>query len=171
MTRELTEDEIRRLYAIAMAYDNRKPSEAGISAWWEQSRRGRWEYNQAADAIHVHHMESTEYLMPAHVTAIIRRTRQTPDVHTPLLPAAPPAPPERIRDIISTVSRRLGWTQRSEHADDEAVLAVKCPYCHAAPRRPCTRLVTRGSHRGEHQALKNFHDSRVQLAHTQEPTP
>jgi hypothetical protein len=38
----LSEEQIKHLLVTAMAYDNRKPGEAQISAWGEAAYRGRW---------------------------------------------------------------------------------------------------------------------------------
>jgi hypothetical protein len=159
----VTEDEIRRVYAIAMAYDNRKLSEANITAWWEQAERNRWTFDDAREAIHTHHCESTEYLMPAHITAIIRRKRQQqpPVAEAIALPAAPPAQPARIRGLVADLANRLGWRR---HVPDDPALAVECPYCHARPRRPCTRTIGNGHRRGEIVPIRDIHESRRKLA-------
>lgn len=162
----MTEQQIRSLYAIAMAYDNRRLSEANITAWTEQALRNRWTYDEAAEAVHTHHATSTEYLMPAHITAIIKNQRSKPEnvSESRQIEGAPPAQPERIQSIVAELGRRLGWKSRDRSTEDAAVLAVECPSCHAAPKRPCTRQVTQGAHRGEHKPLKQFHPSRSEVA-------
>lgn len=162
----MTEAEIRKLYAIAMAYDNRKLSNAGITAWWEQAERNRWTFDEAREAIHRHHATSTEFLMPAHVTTLIRAERRQPaPVRQLALPAAPPAQQGTIRRVVSDLARQLGWRRGTVSGEDQRVLAVECPHCQAGPMRPCTRLATRGPHRGEHMPLRRgFHPSRVDLA-------
>lgn len=163
----MSEAQIRALYAVAVAYDNRKGSEANITAWLEQAERNRWTFDEAREAIHEHYATSTEFLMPAHITAIIRRERNhPPTVDQPRqLPPAPPADPQRIRALIGELARQLRWSY--QHQDDEqraAVLAAECPHCHAAPNRPCARQLTRGHRRGEWVALAQFHPSRVDIA-------
>jgi hypothetical protein len=160
----VTENEIKQLYAAAMAYDNRKPSNAGITAWWEQAERNRWTFHEALEAIHTHHSESTEYLMPGHITAIIKRARQQPGRDVLELPAAPKAADERVQGAISWLANKLRWDRNAVQHQDDPALQVQCPYCHAAPHRPCSRLMTRGPHRGEHMPLKQPHPSRVELA-------
>lgn len=159
---EMTEREIRAVYALATTYDNRKTSEANVTAWWEQARRNRWTFDEAREAIHEHHRHSTEFLMPAHVTAIIRANRRQPEHidNVRQLPAAPAAQPERIRSIVGEIARRLHWKRPPYNP----ALDVECPYCHAAPKRPCARLVTRGPHRGQYVPLSTPHPSRVERA-------
>ena len=160
----MKEDEIRKLYALAISYDNRRLSEANITAWWEQAERNRWTLDEAREAVHQHHAQSAEFLMPAHITAIIKARRQQPARYEPLaIEAAPPAPDDRVRRIVDELARRLGWTRQQQSHTDPA-LTVECPYCHAQPQRPCTRLVTRGPHRGEHRPIRTPHPSRVDLA-------
>lgn len=164
----MNEQQVRALYAAAVAYDNRRGSEANITAWTEQALRNRWTFPDALEAIHQHYASSTEFLMPAHITAIIADRRNAPptvDTTRAALPAAPPAEPARIRELIGDLARKLHW--RYQHHDDEqrtAILAVECPHCHAAPQRPCARQLTRGHRRGEWVKLAAFHPSRVDIA-------
>lgn len=80
----LTDVQIRRLIAAAMAYDNRKPSEAAVMSWGEASSRARWTFGEALNAIHAHYAESTEFIMPAHVTKRIKATRQDAVMRQPV---------------------------------------------------------------------------------------
>lgn len=160
----MNEIEVRRLLAAAMAYDNRKPGEAAVMAWGEAASRANWSFDAALDAVHGHYAESADFLMPGHVTARIRRSRQLPgSVREVLaLPSAPPAQPERIESILQTLARRLGW--QVERAPDAPTLPVECPYCHALPGKACTRQVSRGPHRGRYVPISRNHQSRIDLA-------
>lgn len=66
------------MLAIAMAYDNRKPGEANIAAWFTAADRGRWTYADAVEAVHDHYAKSPDFLMPAHVTAFVRAKMRQP---------------------------------------------------------------------------------------------
>lgn len=160
----MTENEIKQLYAAAMAYDNRKLSNAGITAWWEQADRNHWGFHAALEAIHVHHAESTEYLMPGHITAIIKRDRQQPGMEVLRLASAPKAEDARVQRIMSALADKLRWDRKPSQRQAGPALRVQCPHCHAGPDIPCSRLVTRGPHRGEHLPLKASHPSRIELA-------
>lgn len=159
----MTEQEIRALLAVAVAYDNRRPTAANITAWWEQAERCRWSFDEAREAIHIHHAESSDYLMPAHVTTIIRRQRQVPGRYVAQLAPAAPASPDRIGRIMAALGSKLRWNRDTGQHNDDPALRVECPHCHAGPNRPCSRLVTRGPHRGEHRPLGQPHPSRVEL--------
>lgn len=161
----MNEQEIRALLAAAMAYDNRKPGDATVMAWLEAATRARWTFPAALDALHAHYAESGDWVMPGHITARIRAARGPgrPD-EVLALPAGPPAQPERIRAVVDALARRLGW----QRIPTSTVTApdVECPHCHAAPKRPCTRMATRGPHRGERVRLTGgeVHPSRLALA-------
>lgn len=159
----ITELEIRALLAVVMAYDNRKPGEANVTAWLEQGVRCRWTYDEAREAVHAHFAASTDFLMPAHITAHIRAERTRQPTHTPFaeIEAPPPADPERIGALVSALASRLGW--RRQPAAHDPHLTVECPICHAAPNTRCSRLRTRGPHRGEYIPVPT-HPSRVDAA-------
>jgi hypothetical protein len=159
----VTEDEIRRLYALAMAYDNRKFSEANITAWWEQAERNRWSYDEAREAIHAHHATSTEFLMPAHITGLIRQARRQPAPVAELeqLASAEPAEPERFQALVAEVADRLGW-DRDRTTPDADAMSRECPHCHSRPGRPCVRQIARGHRRGELVPIANPHPSRLE---------
>lgn len=159
----MTEDEIRRLYAVAMAYDNRRLSEANITAWWEQAERNRWTFDEAREAVHQHHCESADFLMPAHITAIIRARRRQPApvAEVKAIAREPLSNPASVSSIIGKIRQELGWTPRNP---SEAPLEIECPHCHAQPKRRCTRFATRGKQRGQYVPIADFHESRKELA-------
>jgi hypothetical protein len=160
----MTEQEIRAVLAVAMAYDNRKPGDASVAAWLEAAQRGRWAFDDAVEAVHAHFAESTEWLMPAHVTQRLRAARSGPAAVAELLalPAAAPSAPERVRSIVDAVAGRLGWVRAVADPAALGVLDQACPHCHSGPGRPCTREIARGRRRGELVALAAPHPSRSQ---------
>lgn len=163
----MPEAHVRALLAVAMSYDNRRPGEANLMAWAEAAERGRWTFESAREAIHAHYARSTEFLMPAHITAALRAQRSAPPVfEAPLIEGAGPADPERVRSIVAEVSSRLGWVAADLSGPERAALRVDCPWCHARAGSPCTRHITRGPHRGEWAARSAPHPSRVETART-----
>jgi hypothetical protein len=83
----VTTDDIRRLLAAAMAYDNRKPGAANVAAWTEAAHRAGWTFDAALEAIHAHYAESTQFVMPGHITERIRLANRQPAPYTALPPA------------------------------------------------------------------------------------
>lgn len=98
----LTIDEIKAVLAVAMSYDNRKlPGEANLLAWVEASGRANWTLTAAVAAVHEHYATQTEFLMPGHITQIIRAERRQPARYQ----APPPAPAIEyvVRDALPSV--------------------------------------------------------------------
>lgn len=85
----LTESEVRRLLAVVMAYDNRKPGDAAVLAWAEAARRGGWTLDGALDAVHQHYSRSTEWIMPGHITETLRAAARQPAPFRALPPVDP----------------------------------------------------------------------------------
>lgn len=158
----MTEDEVRRLLVAVMAYDNRKtPGQANVMAWCEAANRGKWTFEAALEAVHGHYAEATDFLMPGHITARVRKARQLPAAMQRQAIEAAPAEPERIRSIMSGLAKMLGW-QKPEPVAGES-LPVQCPYCHSLPGKPCVRVINIGRRRGQFIPLSNPHQSRVDL--------
>lgn len=103
----MTRDQIIDLLKVASAYDSRKPDSAQILAWSEAAGRAGWRFGNALNAIHEHYANSTDRIMPGHVTALIRATSarpsDTPVAEVLALPAAPPASAERRAELMAQV--------------------------------------------------------------------
>lgn len=65
----MTPGEVGRLLGLAARVDNRKQSDAATEAWWEILEP--YGYDDAVVALRVHRRESTEWLLPAHLVAIM----------------------------------------------------------------------------------------------------
>lgn len=88
----MTDDEIIDLLTAAAAYDRRTVGEGDVLAWLEVAREGRWTFPEALAAIHTHFAHSTAWLMPAHVTELIRQERRQPPRHNRLALRGGPLP-------------------------------------------------------------------------------
>jgi hypothetical protein len=62
--------------ATIKSYDGRNLNDADVLAWLEASKRGGWTNDEAMDAVHRHYAVETVWLMPAHVTRLIKEKRQ-----------------------------------------------------------------------------------------------
>lgn len=141
----LTLDEVKFLLAHAMAYDNRKtPGDANLASWLEASRRANWTLPAALDALHEHYARSPEFLMPGHITELIRADRRHPaplrDPGTGQLPPGfePRALPAAVDD--SPAARRaitdqlLPWRRaRRRRLDPDTRAAVMAELDHIRP--------------------------------------
>lgn len=108
MTSDLSEQNIKKLLAVVMAYDNRKPGAMSVLAWGEAARRGRWTFDAALEAVHQHYATSTEFLMPAHLTTLIRARMRAPQPVSEAvayLEAASPASEETRRRAMEEIRR------------------------------------------------------------------
>lgn len=156
----LTEDQVKHLLASAMAYDNRKPGQANVSAWGEAAYRERWDYHGALEAIHAHYATNTSFLMPAHITAHIKANRQDEALRKEIAERPEPDPigQERLNRLIANCFQSFGRDYDpvavSERRD---ALRVTCPHCGAPPRSECTRAGRVGPVRTE------VHPSRLEL--------
>ena len=160
----LSQDEVRALLAIAVAYDNRKPGEVTIAAWMEAADRGRWTFPAAVEAIHDHYAKSTDFLMPGHITTAVRAAMRQPAPFAEL-PPAEPTRQDRITSLIAAVARRLSWPRTpASSTSGDASLSVECPHCHATPGQSCGRTLTRGPRAGERVTNSQSHPSRIELA-------
>lgn len=97
--RWMTDNQIVDLLSVVTAFDNRNAGRATVLAWAEVAEISRWTYAEAEQAVHQHFAESTEYLMPAHITQRIRVAQQAArkalgDEARKALPAASPASEE-----------------------------------------------------------------------------
>lgn len=141
----MTTDDVVDLLSAITAYDNRNASPANVLAWAKAAELGRWTLPEALDAVHEHFATSTDFLMPAHITARVRATRQDRALRAEqaALEAAPadPAAAARINQIIGELARNMGW---SEDGTDRSgfALRVPCPHCHAAEGTRCVSPTT-----------------------------
>jgi hypothetical protein len=131
----MTHDEVVDLLTAISAYDNRKANPASVLAWGKAAELGRWTLQEALQAVHEHFSENPDYLMPAHITARIKATRQDRALRQQQaeLEAAPvdPAAAERIQQIVGELAQSMGWSE--EHQDRAGfALRVACPHCHAS---------------------------------------
>lgn len=134
----LNNHEVRHLLAIAMSYDNRKPSDAAVLSWTEASRRGRWTFVEAQEAMNAHYAESTEFAMPAHVAQRVKAARQDAALRKPVDPPDK-AGQERLAKMISGAFRDVNEPAPLELAK---ILTVVCARCHAPIGKQCMNPVT-----------------------------
>lgn len=129
----LSQDEVRALLAIAVAYDNRKPGEVTIAAWMEAADRGRWTFPAAVEAIHDHYAKSTDFLMPGHITAAVRSQSRfpAPAREVARLDGAQPAVEEARRRFSALIRARFSMPasvrreRRAQQGSAEAAEALE----------------------------------------------
>jgi len=136
----MNQNEIVDLLTAVSAYDNRKPNAASVLAWGKAAELGRWTLPEALDAVHWHFASSTEYLMPAHITALVKSARQDRAMRDEALAleAAPvdPVAAQRVEAIVDELAKQMGWDDRSSKREGFA-LKVACPHCRAAVGARC----------------------------------
>lgn len=155
----LDDDQIRALLTVAMGYDNRRPGELNVAAWREASRRGRWTFDAAVDAIHEHCAHNPGFIQPGHVTQRLTADRRQPATYDRLqLEGAPPSTDDAVRESVERLAAEMAWP--SPARDPE--LSVACPYepCRAAARKPCVRR----ARRDETRPIAGYHRSRTEAA-------
>ena len=131
----MSTDEVVDLLSAITAYDNRNASPANVLAWAKAAELGRWTLPEALDAVHAHFTESTDFLMPAHITTRVKATRQDRALReeNAAITAAPvdPAAADRIQRVIGELAETMGWSEESTDRSGFA-LKVRCPHCNAA---------------------------------------
>ncbi|MGH3825956.1 MAG: zinc finger domain-containing protein [Pseudonocardiaceae bacterium] len=128
----MTRSEIVKILQIAAAYDNRIATDAAVHAWGDTAQRCRWAYPEAAEAVKAHYAESTEYLMPAHITDRIRAQRQDTAMRNPIDPPDRTGQ-RRLAELITGAFQAIPDDWRDD------ALSRPCPSCAAQPGTPCTR--------------------------------
>lgn len=132
----MTRDEVIDLLTVAAVYDNRKPDPAMLAGWTETARRARWTHPLAIDAIHEHYTNSTERIMPAHITRHVQAARRAAVErdHAASLAAEP------VVNLDPQIGLPIGgadgepiWT--SYDVDDAGTLT--CDTCGAGPDEAC----------------------------------
>ena len=155
----LTEDQIRKLLAVAMGYDNRRPGELNVAAWREASRRGRWTFDAALEALHEHCTNNPGFVQPGHITQRLAADRRQPATYDRLqIEGASPATPDGIRAALEAVANAMSWPPVTHDPE----LDIACPYenCRAPAGRPCVRR----ARRDEVRPITGYHRSRTEAA-------
>jgi len=137
----LDRNEIIRLLQLAACYANRTPAESTVLAWEESARRGRWTFDEAADAIKNHYLNSTDFIMPGHITQLIRATRQDTAMRNDTPPRAI-APADASGWVVGD-DPHFGKRNRPElealHAETNV---VPCRHCKQEPGHRCINSKT-----------------------------
>lgn len=138
----LSEKHIKELLFTASGYDGRKPpSQAQTDAWFEGAKRGNWTFDEARSAVHEHYSRSTDWIMPAHVSAIVRAARaeridrdadQRERSRAAGVDAAGRA---RVAEIVAQLAAKLGMPTDPDH--DEARRLIECSWCKAGIGERC----------------------------------
>lgn len=136
----MTHNEIIDLLTAVSAFDNRRPNPAAVAAWGKAAELGRWTLAEALDAVTLHFADSTEYLMPAHITKLIRSSRQDRAMREEALAIeaglVDPEAAARVQAVVAEMAKSMGWTDRSESRQSFA-LRVPCPHCGATRGARC----------------------------------
>ena len=106
----MQKSEVAQLLAKAALIDNRRIDAATVEAWHEVI--GHVPYDVALTALTIHRRTSSEYLMPAHIIANLRKARDQQAVEANRMRALdPPKPsprtkmPEWFREAIANFGK------------------------------------------------------------------
>lgn len=164
----MTPQEVTRLLALAASHDNREISEAAKAAWGDSATRARWTYDEAAEAIKDYYTKTTAerpWIMPSHITHLIRAEREIRHMRATTRELAQPLPP-RVARVIEETARATVIPAPEPREPKQIALRVDCPHCHAHRGEGCTRPSVRG------RAIPvKPHPSRVEAANNRTDAP
>lgn len=72
----MSKRDVAKLLAFVAAYDQRTVGTADVEAWHAVAAQARWELTYAQRAVIEHFTDSTDRLMPAHITRTLRERRE-----------------------------------------------------------------------------------------------
>lgn len=162
----LSKREVASLLALAATFDRRRGTvgEVDVEAWAAAAHVGRWTFDSAVEAVKAHYAESTENLMPAHITQRLRGEQRQPARYgdTPRAIHGPGAATASqraaaIQSAAEAIAARKG-TDPDIAARDRAAanLHVECDYCHSQVGVRCV------GPRGEPLTKSACHPARAQ---------
>ena len=105
----MTPAEAAALLAVAAAFDNRKPDAAAAKAW--SVALDGYRFEDCRDAVVAHYRSSSEWIMPAHVVAGVKRIRAS------RISAVALTPPRDLDPDDTAAYQRWLATERSLVAD------------------------------------------------------
>lgn len=155
--------EIINLLSVAAAFDNRKPSEAAVHAWTDSAARARWTFSEASEAIKNYYATTTDdkpWVMPSHITAFIRDTRQDRDMRATAeeLIALSAAPDPRVLALVESHAAKFEIPAQFQPSSRIPALQVECEFCGSPAGSPCVRVGKAGPQR------RDPHPTRVSAA-------
>jgi hypothetical protein len=122
MTEVMTETEITNLLKEAQRVDGRTIGKGDIESWMGYLDGYTFEECQAA--IREHYRNTTDWMKPAHIHALIKGSQQARiAAYSQAVPALPANPSERPRDWRSALSEEAGRAVQANEARRAAVLA------------------------------------------------
>lgn len=149
-----TRADTAKLLAVIATYDDRNfGDESHMLSWTNAGQYGRWELSLAVEAVHRHHLNTSELIKPAHVNAFVQGQKQDRAMRE-----LPPSKP-RTGDVVKFIE--ANW--RSEEEMELTLLEIDCPFegCRVPASQPCTlggsflngRSKRHMPHPGRHYAL------------------
>lgn len=103
--------EIVDLLTYIVAYDRRTTGRADVIAWHDAATRAHWTTTEAQEAVKIHFAHSTEWLMPGHITQIIKTNRRQPPHQNRLALTTPPATTQNRTDAMNQIRQTLNPTK------------------------------------------------------------
>lgn len=163
----MNQSEVIDILTLAQAYDKRTLGEVDAVAWLDIANRGRWTFDEAAEAVRDYYAFSIAerpFIMPSHITNAIRARRQDEAMRRQT-EELKPGNPDRARELkqaIAEIANAKAIPGEPRPLRNKA-LGVKCPHCNAEPLEGCTRPSI-----GGRRIPMRPHPSRVDLAYPPE---
>lgn len=108
----MNRDDIIELLQVIQSYDNRDIGQTAIAAWYQTAQRGRWTKAAALEAVHTHFTNSTTWLMPGHVTTMVRAAMRQPAPAAEVLAIDKPIASDSVRRKAMAEIAKLAESKR-----------------------------------------------------------
>jgi hypothetical protein len=111
----MNEIEIIDLLTWIAGYSNRTTGQSDIVTWLTAAQRSSWTFEEALEAVHTHYANTDIWIMPGHITQIIKtHRRQPPPYKNQTALTSPPAKTQTRNEAMTQIRAILNPTKTTK---------------------------------------------------------